>query len=182
MRQAACEKSEYWLPAFNPGGYQTQFDGWANALALLLDLGNAVQQQQTRGYILQLCAQLPAKLLPAFWPPIQAGNGEWEALQNNHKYAFRNHPFEFHNGGSWAVINGFLGMALAKGGLQDEASNLLHHIHKANCLSEEGDAWGFYENLHTQTQAPIGTKYCAWSAAGAIMLQAYLQGKRLLGT
>ncbi|MGB0523102.1 MAG: glycoside hydrolase 100 family protein [Flammeovirgaceae bacterium] len=175
------EVYSYWLPAFNPGGYQTQFDAWANALALLLNVGDEAQKESTLNYTKQLITQQRLRLLPAFWPPIDETHPDWRTLQNNHKFHFRNYPFEFHNGGTWPVINAFFGASLVKHDLQEEAKQLLFAIHEVNRKSDSGEEWGFYENFHSKTGQAIGTKYCAWSAAASIILHESLHGKVLLG-
>ncbi|MEO1654549.1 MAG: glycoside hydrolase 100 family protein, partial [Bacteroidota bacterium] len=97
----------YWLSAFSPGGYNDKFDLFANALALLVDLGTDVQKQQVITFGENLRKQSPYHLLPAYYPVILEGEEGWKELLNNHKYAFRNIPQEFHNGGLWPMVNGF---------------------------------------------------------------------------
>ena len=181
MELVEDQEIKYWLPAFNPGGYQTQFDAWANAIALLLNLGADKQREQVMKYSANVMKEQTLGLLPAFWPPIDEKHREWETLQNNNKYRFRNFPYEFHNGGSWPVVNAFFGAGLVKQGHKAPAFELQMAIDHANRKSDADESWGFYENFHSQTGQPTGTKYCAWSAAGAVILDAYLNGKSLLG-
>lgn len=170
-------RQDYWLGAFSPGGYQNKFDLFANALALLLGLGEKVQQQTLLRFGENLREQNFLKLLPAFYPVIREGDEGWKELENNHKYAFRNLPHEFHNGGLWPMVNGFWGMALFAAGENEAGQTLLKAIHKVNQLP--GDAWEFYENFHGENGTPLGTRYCTWSAAGALLLHYYYLGKRL---
>ena len=67
-------------------------------------------------YSLKLKNKMPLNLLPAFWPPIEESDLDWNFLKNNCKYEFRNYPNEFHNGGSWSMVNGFYGLALLSKG------------------------------------------------------------------
>jgi len=94
--------------SFSPAGYKSQFDAFANSLALLLNIGNDDFQNQTLDYALSLQSSTSLNLLPAFWPVITDVDADWNLLKNNCKYEFRNFPFEFHNGGSWSMVNGFL--------------------------------------------------------------------------
>ena len=87
-------------------------------------------------------------------------------LKNNCKYEFRNFPYEFHNGGSWPMVNGFVGLAMLSNNQTDNAAHLLEKINLANAV----DDFSFYENFNTQTEAPNGVAFCAWSAAATVLL------------
>jgi GH15 family glucan-1,4-alpha-glucosidase len=152
--------------SFSPSGYKTQFDAFANSLFLILKIGDNSFQEKTVNYFSNLQKQTPFQLIPAFWPPIQTTDLDWNLLKNNCKYDFRNFPNEFHNGGTWPMVNGFYGLALLSKNRKEEANLLLEHLNKANAMED----FGFYENFNTKTKAPNGVKYCAWSAAAAILL------------
>ncbi len=152
--------------SFSPAGYKSQFDAFANSLALLLNIGSEEFQKTILYYSESIKNKTDLKLIPAFWPPIQNTDLDWHVLKNNCKFEFRNYPNEFHNGGSWPMVNGFYGLALLKLGKEDEANELLNSIHQANSIED----YGFYENFNTQTTAPNGVKFCAWSAAAAVIL------------
>ncbi|TRX42389.1 glycoside hydrolase 100 family protein [Flavobacterium restrictum] len=152
--------------SFSPAGYKTQFDAFANSLALCLNIGSLEFQEIILSYSLSLKAEMPMQLLPAFWPPILESDLDWNLLKNNCKYEFRNYPNEFHNGGSWAMVNGFYGLALLTKGQNQEANQLLDAINEANARED----FSFYENFNSQTKAPNGVPLCAWSAAATVML------------
>jgi glycogen debranching enzyme len=105
--------------------------------------------------------------VPAFWPPIQPSDWEWNILKSNCKYEFRNQPYEFHNGGSWPMVNGFYGLALHHLGLKSECENILNALNQANTVSD----FGFYENFNSKTGEPNGVRFCAWSAAATILVE-----------
>ncbi|KQC32544.1 fructofuranosidase/invertase [Nonlabens sp. YIK11] len=171
----SLEDKPYWMASINPSGYQTMFDALGNSIALLLGLGSVRFRESVITYSEQLRSTLPLNLLPAFWEPIQEGDKDWELLTDNCKYEFRNYAYEFHNGGTWQMVNGFYGMALA-GQHKDKSQEILAHIKQLNSAED----YGYYENFNTQTTAAIGIKYCTWSAAGEILLREYINGKRLL--
>ncbi len=152
--------------SFSPAGYKSQFDAFGNSLAVFLNLGTDDFQNSIINYAEAIKESTDLKLIPAFWPPIQKEDVDWHLLKNNCKYEFRNHPYEFHNGGSWPMVNGFYGLALLKSGKTDEAVQLLDAINSANSVEDDG----FYENFNTQTTQPNGVKWCAWSAAATILL------------
>jgi len=152
--------------SFSPAGYKTQFDAFANSLLLMLNIGNESFQNKIIGYCLHLQNQTKLQLIPAFWPPIQPSDLDWNLLKNNCKYEFRNHPYEFHNGGSWPMVNGFYGLALLAKDKSVEANLLLENINKANAIED----FGFYVNFNTENETSNGVKYCAWSAAATVLL------------
>ena len=152
--------------SFSPSGYKNQFDAFANSLLLMLNIGNETFQDKIMNYFITLHKQTKFQLIPAFWPPIQQIDLDWNLLKNNCKYEFRNFPNEFHNGGTWPMVNGFYGLALLSKSKKEEAQTLLQHINEANKIEE----YGFYENFNTETQAPNGVKYCAWSAAATVIV------------
>ena len=152
--------------SFSPSGYKTQFDAFANSLFLMLNIGNENFQEKIVNYCMHLSNQMNFQLIPAFWPPIQTTDLDWNLLKNNCKYEFRNYPNEFHNGGTWPMVNGFYGLALLSKNKKEEANLLLKHINEANSIED----FGFYENFNTETEAPNGVKYCAWSAAATVLL------------
>ncbi|TAE01174.1 MAG: fructofuranosidase/invertase [Bacteroidetes bacterium] len=164
----------YFLASLAPSGYNYKFDPFGNAIALMLGLGKK-NASNLIDFADKICAELPLNLLPCFWKPVQENDKEWIELQNNNKYEFRNLPYEFHNGGTWTMVNGFWGMALCQNSEKEKAKTLLKAINSANSLED----WGFYENFHSLNANGIGTKFCTWSAAGAVLLQETLNEKKL---
>lgn len=158
---------ERYLPCcFTPAGYKKPFDAFANALVLILGMAPEKLKNQIANHFEKLISEQPLGLVPAFWPPVFPTDPDWFLLKNNCKYEFRNHPYEFHNGGSWPMVNGFVGAALHTVGRPDLAHQLLESMHQAN--AQEG--FSFYENFNSQTSQPNGVPKCAWSAAGAVLL------------
>jgi len=152
--------------SFSPSGYKKPFDAFANSLALLLNIGSDAYQLELLHYMNQLQQSLPMKLLPAFWPPIEKGDADWNLLKNNCKYEFRNYPNEFHNGGSWPMVNGFYGLALLCKNKPEEAIDLLKQINNANAQKN----FAFYENFNSISAEPNGVPFCAWSAAATVLV------------
>ncbi len=152
--------------SFSPSGYKSQFDAFANSLVLLLNIGSSEFQKKIIQYSFQLATANKLRLLPAFWPPVFPEDEHWNLLKNNCKYEFRNFPYEFHNGGSWSMVNGFFGLALLSKNEIEKTSFILGNINKANAAAD----FSFYENFNTNTQEPNGVAYCAWSAAASILV------------
>lgn len=160
------EFQDYMPCSFSPSGYKIQFDAFANSMALLLNIGSDSFQKKTIKYAEKLAMMQPMQLIPAFWPPISEVDSDWNLLKNNCKYEFRNFPYEFHNGGSWSMVNGFFGLALFSKDKQEATIVVLDAINRANAQSD----FSFYENFNTKTTDPNGVPFCAWSAAAAIFL------------
>lgn len=157
-----------YLPcSFSPSGYKTQFDAFANALVVLLDIGNKESKTKILNHASKIASETKLGLVPAFWPPVFQEDEHWNLLKNNCKYEFRNFPYEFHNGGSWSMVNGFVGLAFLFENQIDEATQLLEKINAANAVAD----YSFYENFNTTTQEPNGVAFCAWSAAASILLE-----------
>lgn len=157
-----------YLPcSFSPSGYKTQFDAFANALVVLLDVGNEETQTKILNHTSKVAGETKLGLVPAFWPPVFPEDEHWNLLKNNCKYEFRNFPYEFHNGGSWSMVNGFVGLAFLSKNLTIEATTLLEKINAANAVAD----YSFYENFNTTTQEPNGVAFCAWSAAASVLLE-----------
>ncbi|SFE29935.1 glycoside hydrolase 100 family protein [Flavobacterium xueshanense] len=157
---------KYMPCSFSPAGYKTQFDAFANSLALYLNIGSEDFQNSILEYSIALKNEMKLQLLPAFWPPIKETDLDWNLLKNNCKYEFRNYPNEFHNGGSWSMVNGFYGLALFSKGKKKEALALLTAINEANALED----FTFYENFNSETKEPNGVPFCAWSGAATVLL------------
>ena len=157
-----------YLPcSFSPSGYKTQFDAFANALVVLLNIGNEETKTKILNHTTKIATETKLGLVPAFWPPVFPEDEHWNLLKNNCKYEFRNFPYEFHNGGSWSMVNGFVGLAFLSENQTDQAKMLLEKINTANAIAN----YSFYENLNTQTQQPNGVAFCAWSAAASVLLE-----------
>ncbi|PTT03007.1 fructofuranosidase/invertase [Flavobacterium sp. HMWF030] len=163
-KEANIEK--YMPCSFSPAGYKTQFDAFANSLVLILNIGTEDFQYSILKYSLGLKQGRPLQLLPAFWPPVKESDIDWNLLKNNCKYEFRNYPNEFHNGGSWPMVNGFYGLALLAKNEKAESLKLLESLNSANAMED----FSFYENFNSETKLPNGVPFCAWSGAATIML------------
>ena len=158
--------SGYMPCSFSPAGYKIQFDAFANSLALILNIGTNDFQNEILSSFEKIVCQTKLQLIPAFWPPIKPSDLDWNLLKNNCKYEFRNYPNEFHNGGSWPMVNGFYGLALIQKNKIDKSNQILNAINKAN----EINSYSFSENFNTETSNPNGVSFCAWSAAAAVFL------------
>jgi GH15 family glucan-1,4-alpha-glucosidase len=156
--------NNYMPASFSPSGYKNYFDAFANSLALILNIGSPIFQDKILEYAENLQKSTKMQLIPAFYPTIEETDLDWNLLKNNCKYEFRNYPNEFHNGGSWAMVNGFFGLALHY--KNKNANALLNAINQANAIEN----YSFYENFNTKTTAPNGVPFCAWSAAAAVFL------------
>ncbi|SFC61011.1 Alkaline and neutral invertase [Flexibacter flexilis DSM 6793] len=164
--QSREASAQYWLMGFNPSRIYTYFDLQANSLAILLGLGNALQENTLLQFLTKQL-QETTTILPSFSPAIEANDTDMRELRNNYAYEFRNKPHHFHNGGLWPVWNGWLAMALHKAGKKQNAQMLTQRVHAANQLAD----FEFNECLNGANGAPCGVPQCTWSAAGAVLAE-----------
>jgi hypothetical protein len=176
-------EARYWLAALSPSGYQTQFDAFGNALAVLLDLGTAAHRERVLDTGEEVRSHRPGRLVPAFWPPIEPGDRQWAALTDNYRDTFSNRPGHYHNGGLWPMVNGWWGLALAHAGRTDPARDVLDALDAANRTGDASDddpsdettdddtsPYGFPEYRDAINGAPHGITPLGWSAATYVLL------------
>ncbi len=154
--------SEHWVASFHPGGYSTIFDGLANALALMLDLGHGLEVAKA---LERVESETGSALTPAYWPPIAPGDSGWDEVATYHAFGLRNEPYEFHNGGLWPMVTGWTAAGLARQGDVAGAARLASAIDDAN--GRQG--WGFYEYTSARTLEACGVAHTTWSAAAAVI-------------
>lgn len=168
------EEHDYWMASVTPSGYQTMYDAFANSLAILLELDTDFNTSVIN-YSEKLRKNLSLQLLPAFWHVITEEDIDWQLLKQNNKYEFRNFPYEFHNGGTWQMVNGFYAASISTIN-PTAAKEVLKYISQLN----EKEGYSFYENFNSKTCEPNGVPNCTWSAAGEIIATQFLKGKKLL--
>ncbi len=155
--------------ALTPGGYARRFDALGSALAILAGLW-----PDRRGTLLDhglaLAADTAPGLVPAFAPTIGEGDDGWAVLRGNVRDHFSNRPGHYHNGGCWPMVNGWWVAALAEAGRAGDAHALLGRVQAAN-------ADVFPEYLDAEHGERLGTTPLAWSAAGAVLGRAALDGR-----
>lgn len=107
-------------------------------------------------------------LPPAFHPVIDESHLDWPALMRYHLYEFRNRPHEYHNGGVWPVWLGWLALAFARAGRDDDLARLRDAV---DARLAALPAFDFEEYLHGLTGAPGGTPRMAYTASGLVLLR-----------
>lgn len=180
-RQMRDASPKQWLMGFHPGGIYCQFDLAANALAILLQVGEKQQQTEAIKTLIDKINQQD-RILPAYSPAILSNDINMNVLKENYAYQFRNSPHQFHNGGLWPVWNGWAVVALAEqhdnAAAKDAATKLCALLHQANA-SANNNEFEFNEVLHGETMVPVGVKACTWSAAGAVLAETSLNEKKI---
>lgn len=147
---------------------------------LYLGVADNTQRDKVDDYIQNQIVQPSMSLLPAFHPVITPLDLDWQELQMGFSFSFKNHPYEFQNGGLWPILSGLYVADLAMRGKQDMAERYLKGIDQANALPMNGEAWSFPEYVHGKRHIAGGTPHLGWSAAAAIIGYHALQGKVLL--
>ena len=175
---ARCREGRFWMPFFSPQGYGYRFDTLANVFASLLGVADDDRRSRVDQYIDEQLVRDDVALLPAFHPVIKPEDGDWQHLQMNFSYKFKNEPYEYHNGGLWPMVTGFYVADLANRN-RSLAQRYADGIHWANRLTMQGEPWGFPEYVHGKKLTAEGTRHQGWSAAAAIIAEAALQRRPL---
>ena len=157
----------YPLATITPTGARDVFDLAACALLAVSGVAPAraggVLDWITRAFLAQ------GALPPAFHPVIHEGDAEWPALRRYHRYAFRNRPHEYHNGGVWPIWLGWLALGYARNG---DASGLAELRRVTTARLDALPGYAFEEYLHGVTYTPGGTPRMAYSATGVLFMDA----------
>lgn len=157
-------KNMSYLPAaFDAAGYFKYWDAAANGLALLLDLGN----DTTIDWIEHFCRNQEVLYPPAYWPVIEPTDPDWSKLELQYNYAFKNQPYHFHNGGSWPVMTGLIGLGLTKQNNQDLTEQIRLDYEK---FLLQIDEFAFSEYISINDRKPGGKKEMCFSASGYLFL------------
>ncbi|MDC8002996.1 glycoside hydrolase 100 family protein [Aureisphaera galaxeae] len=151
-----------------PGKYDTRFDAAGNALALLQTRLNAHQKEKISQFIDTLTSEIGSALIPAFWPMITEKSEDWNLLEGNYSFSFKNHPGAFHNGGIWPVWMGLFCWGLAKNGMHGEVKNIISTF--VDVVREKPD-WNFQEYIHGKTLALGGKTQMGYTASGIVFMK-----------
>jgi hypothetical protein len=151
-------------PFYLPWVAFRDFGDWCdvlgNSLAILAGIADAHRADRILTYFddVGVAQPYPAK---AIHPAITPGHKDWRDYYRN---GDRSLPDQYHNGGIWPFIGGFLVAALVAAGRPAEAAGHLERL--AGALREShGEAWEFNEWHHGRTGRPMGAPQQAWSAA-----------------
>jgi Alkaline and neutral invertase len=176
----ACEKDDskkYWWSALHPNGYDTRWDMPANALALLLNIND--KSKMIDEYIKDLSKEYGHWLLPVFHPVVKPNDKDWNLLENNYSFRFKNIPHHFHNGGSWFIFLGMLGMGLCKSNHNETAVRIFDAMKTAIIPTLSTD-FSFSEYWTTDTLKPGGTPNLCFTAAGIIFIEKALENNNMM--
>ena len=146
-----------------PGKYDLRFDAAANALALLQFLLNNTQKDALSTFI----ETLPNNLIPAFWPVVTKESDDWNLLEGNYSFSFKNHPGDFHNGGIWPVWMGLFCLGLSKNGMKTEAQKIVSAFTETVL---ENKAWDFQEYFNSKTLKVGGKTQMGYTASGIVFM------------
>jgi len=159
------QKNAYFLSWFDSARYSKYWDAAANGLALL----NGFQSEGVLNTINSFLDDESTGFIPSFWPPIHPHDSDWNLIEQQYNYEFKNKPYHFHNGGSWPVMTGILGLGLCSQGfshvtklLKDNYENFLYNT----------DNMQFSEYIEMQHKLPGGKKELCFSASGYLLLSA----------
>lgn len=157
----------FWPMSFDPSGYQHTWDTAANALLLLLGFPS----EKTVEAFVTITKNYGHHLVPAFYPVINESDNNWMLLKENYNYSFKNYPNHFHNGGSWPVMFGLLGMGFAH--INEQRLTTLIFDEYLLKISENGGV-NFSEYINPVTNQFGGMNDLCFSVAGYLFLETAL--------
>lgn len=136
------------------------FDTLGNMLAIVTGVATEQQTKQILDYAaaVHITEPYPAQ---AVYPVIEPGDPDWREYMRKGDL---NLPHQYHNGGIWPFIGGWLILALVQAGRLAEAQQQLAALAELNALGRTS-SWEFNEWFHGSTGQPLGKPHQAWSAA-----------------
>ena len=93
---------------------------------------------------------------------------DWNLLEGNYSFAFKNQPGDFHNGGVWPVWMGLFCYALSQNGLQDKAFKIINAF---TDTTVKNPAWDFQEYINPKTLQLGGKTKMGYSASGIVFMK-----------
>jgi len=150
----------YYLPWVAFRDFGDWCDVLGNCLAIIAEVADADQREHILTYFdeVGVADPFPAR---AIHPPIEPGHKDWRDYYRN---GYRSLPNQYHNGGIWPFVGGFLVAALVTAGRHDEAASQLERL-AAVLHAGHREPWEFNEWHHGVTGRPMGAPLQAWSAA-----------------
>ena len=155
----------YFSCSFSSNGYDQRWDMAGNALAILLNINEDIDEISK--YLFLLKDEFHHWMLPVFSPIIRPEEEDWRLLHSNFLYDFKNKPFHFHNGGSWPIFLGWLCWALNNKNKKSIPENIFNHYQE---LLKKEEQPQFYEYYASDKMEPSGAKKLCFSAVGYIMM------------
>ncbi len=171
----AEKNQDYYACSFAANGYNTQWDMAGNALALLLNINT--DANSIENYLKKLNIKFGHWMLPVFYPIIKPTDWQWNLLENNFSFKFKNIPFHFHNGGSWPIFLGWLSAALQQHGKHDTAQLITSNY---ETLMQQNDTMVFNEYWSTDKLNPGGINNLCFSASGYVYMKNANEFKKIL--
>lgn len=164
-----AKRSSVYLSFVNFAIWGDEVDSFGNILACLTGLADTSRAIGIVKALLALEVNRP-------WPirvvgtPIQQKNPLWRLYMQRHR---QNHPWQYHNGGSWPFVGGFWVMLLSRLGKHSFAWWELERLAEAN----RANGWEFNEWFHGVSGEAGGMPGQSWNAAMYILAWKVLHGR-----
>lgn len=136
-------------------------DTFGTSLLLASDILEPDQAKDIREHLYNVSKKKNFAILPAFFPVIQPDDSEWNELERNHLFGFRNKPHEYHNGGLWPLVHGFFIASQGKTDFEDPLVDFAEALKR--------DDYSFPEYYHGLSHTAEGVNPLGFSAAAYIM-------------
>ncbi len=162
-----AENRELYLSFVNFSFWGEEGDVFGNLLAILFGLAD---DRHTNRILRSLQAADVMKPYPVrvVTAPIEPEDPLWRDYMARHR---QNYAWQYHNGGCWPFVGGFLVLVLSMLGRSEEASEALGALARAN----RANGWQFNEWFHAMTGAPSGMPGQSWNAAMFLLAEESLR-------
>lgn len=174
FEKALKENTNHFSAFILPGVYDPRFDAAGNALALLLFHLNEKQKDQISHFINSLEKDLGVALIPAFWPIVTEKSNDWNLLEGNYSFEFKNSSGDFHNGGIWPVWMGLFCLGLSQNGLGTEVKKITEAFLKT---VQQNPDWEFQEYFNAHTLKVGGKTQMGYTASGIVFMHLALEAR-----
>lgn len=152
-----AENRELYLSFVNFSFWGEEGDVFGNLLAILFGLAADGHSERILRVFRDAGVSRP-------WPvrvvtsPIASEDPLWREYMARHR---QNFAFNYHNGGCWPFVGGFLVLVLALLGKRAEAQDALDQLARANAVND----WQFNEWFHGRTGEAGGMAGQSWNAS-----------------
>jgi hypothetical protein len=167
FQKAAASNPGHYASFILPGYYDMRFDAAGMALALELMPPDTQQKADLQNYLNILRTEVGSNLIPAFWPILDEQSPDWNLLEGNYSYDFKNKPGYFHNGGVWPVWMGLFCLGLTHSGMHDEAERIIAEFIQRIAGD---DNWDFHEYMNAKDFAFEGKTKMGYTASGIVFM------------
>ncbi|MFC1623509.1 glycoside hydrolase 100 family protein [Patescibacteria group bacterium] len=151
------------IPYFTSYSTSCSVANFANSLLVLSGILEEDEGEKIKEYTKSAFLDKEFAMLPAFYPVIKKKDEDWDELEDNFLFSFKNNPYEYQNGGLWPWVNGFFLSSLGK----KDKDGIKYLEAFAEILKKDG--YVFPEYYHGKNHKPMGVMNIGNAASAYII-------------